>query len=325
MTEGEPVAPLPSGKIIRPMPRPRATAPAAAAALALLLAAAALPAQPQQAQPQPTQPEPIQPPPLGSTTAPDIRIGPGDLLTIEIFGFDELSRKVRIMRDGTATLPLLGAIDLSDLTLRGAERKIEDILVERQLVTDPQVTIYMEEVVSRAITIQGGVAAPGIYPLHGRRTLLEMIGQAGGLSTGQSDPGDIVVLRATEEGVRQRIDIDTTKLVTLSDLTLNIELEPGDIVMVPQARRGHVYLSGEVASPGEVPFVLSEGITLFQAITAAGGPTERAKLGAVFINRRNPDGTIERIKVDLKKIRKGKIPDVPLQPDDIVVVKQSTF
>lgn len=260
-----------------------------------------------------------------STTAPDIRIGPGDLLTIEIFGFDELSRKVRIMRDGTATLPLLGSIDLADLTLRGAERKIEQILVDRQLVTDPQVTIYMEEVVSRAITIQGGVGAPGIYPLHGRRTLLEMLGQAGGLSTGQSDPGDIVILRASGDGVRERIDIDTSRLVTLADLSLNIELEPGDIVMVPQARRARVYVSGEVGSPGEVTFSLSDGITLFEAITAAGGPTDRAKLGKVFINRRQADGTIERIKVDLKKIQKGKIPDVELQPDDIVVVKESAF
>ena len=265
------------------------------------------------------------PAPLDGDPSGDLIIGPGDLLSIEIFGFDELSRKVRVMRDGTVTLPLMGTLSLTGLSLQVAEQRIANLLTEGQFVSDPQVAIYLEEVVSRAITVQGGVASPGIYPLRGRRTLLEMLGEAGGLVAGERAPGMIVILRDNKQGLRDRIDVDAERLMSLEDLALNIELEPGDIIMVPQPRLVRIYVAGEVASPGPVEFLISEGLTIFQAITAAGGPTDRANLSKVFVNRQLGDGTIKRCGINDKDIRKGKLEDFALEADDIVIIKQSSF
>ena len=262
-----------------------------------------------------------------TTADPDseIVIGPGDLLSVEVFDFAELSRQVRVMRDGTITLPIMGTVPISGLSLRMAEQRIAGLLIERRLVNDPLVAIYLEEVVSRAITVQGGVGSPGIYPLRGRRTLLEILGEAGGLVAGERAPGTIVVLRDNPEGVRDRIDIDGARLMSLEDLSLNIELLPGDIVMVPQPRRVRVYLSGEISGSGTIEFLTSEGLTLFKAITAAGGATDRANLKKVFVNRTLEDGTIKRFVVNVKKISKGKAEDFPLQAEDVVIIKRSNF
>ena len=72
-------------------------------------------------------------------------------------------------------------------------------------------------------------------------------------------------------------------------------------------------------------YLSSEGITVLQAITAAGGPTERGNLGNVTILRRLADGSETRTVVNVKKIRKGKQQDVPLERNDTVIVGEWFF
>ena len=109
------------------------------------------------------------------------------------------------------------------------------------------------------------------------------------------------------------------------DLSLNIVLTPGDIVTIPHAKTFRVYVTGAVESPGAVDYLSSEGISVLQAVTSAGGLTERAKPGRVFIVRRQSDGSQERIRVDLKKIQKGTAQDLLLQRNDTVVVGEWFF
>lgn len=90
---------------------------------------------------------------------------------------------------------------------------------------------------------------------------------------------------------------------------------------MPHAQTEVVYVNGAVNKSGPVSFSSGDGMTVLQAITAAGGATVRARLGRVFVLRRGPEGE-ERIAVDAKKILKGKAPDVPLQPSDVVVVDE---
>ncbi len=91
-------------------------------------------------------------------------------------------------------------------------------------------------------------------------------------------------------------------------------------MVVPVARALRVYVTGAVRNPGAVDYSSSEGITVLQAITAAGGPTERANLKKVTIKRRNSDGTEEVIPINAKRIQNGKDPDQPLERNDTVVV-----
>ena len=247
-----------------------------------------------------------------------LTIGPGDVLEISVHGVDELSKKVRVLSDGTITMPLVGNIRIQGLTVREAEGMIARILTDKQLVNDPQISIFVSESVSGAVTVQGAVLKPGVYELFGQSTLLEVLGRAGGLSKERG--ADILVLRRDEAGDQQSIPVDAGRLVEEGDVSLNIKLEPGDIVMVPVARKLTVYVTGAVTRPGKVEYSSSEGITVLQAITAAGGPTERANLKKVTIKRRLSDGTEEAIPVNVKKIQNGKDSDQTLRRNDTVVV-----
>ncbi len=252
----------------------------------------------------------------------DYRIGTSDLLNVEVFGVEELQRKVRVLRDGHVTLPLLGPVAIAGLSLEEAEAKISGLLAEAELVVDPHVTIFVEEYRSRGVSVQGAVQRPGVYQVLGSETLLGILGQAGGLSgsDGERPSGEIYVVRIEPTGEPVKLSVDADALFSLGDPTLNIPLQPGDAVVVPFAQKHRVYVSGAVNNPGAVEFLSSDGITVLQAITSAGGPAERAKLGSVVIKRRLDDGSEEHIELNLKRIRRGKDPDVPLQKNDTVVV-----
>jgi polysaccharide export outer membrane protein len=275
------------------------------------------PAPAAQAEPSPPPPRPDA---LGETNS---HIGPGDVLEITVFGLPELDRKVRVAKDGTISLPLLGNFAIAGSTVLEAERVVAGMLAGRRLVNDPQVSIFVEEIVSRTVSVQGAVAKPGSYPMKGRSTLLDLLGAAGGLDEKYGD--QIVVLRTDEAGTATKIEIDSERLITHGDAELNLVLEPGDIVMVPQAREFRVYVTGAVVRPGPVEYLSSEGITVLQAITAAGGPTERANFGNVSISRRLADGSQKRVKVNAKKIQRGKTADLPLERNDTVVVGEWFF
>jgi polysaccharide export outer membrane protein len=254
--------------------------------------------------------------------AGEYRIGPGDVLEVSVFGLDTLDRTVRVLRDGSISLPLLGALKVAGMSLQEAERLLERLLLERKLVNDPQVSFFVKEYVSRGVSVQGAVERPGVYQMIQQRTLLEILGEAGGLSGRDSERAgqQIFVIRETEDGEQTRIEIDSEKLVNQGRAELNIPLLPGDVVLVPFAQKHRVYVSGAVQRPGPVEYLSSEGITVLQAITAAGGPTERGNLSRVRILRQLADGSETQIVVNVKRIRNGKESDQQLMRNDTVVV-----
>ena len=249
-----------------------------------------------------------------------LTIGPGDVLQISVLGVPELKNKVRVFEDGTISLPLLGELSLAGFTVREAESEIARILSSKGLVNDPQVSIFVASSVKGGVTVQGAVKKPGVYDLFGQKTLLEILGRAGGLNRERG--AEILILRDTGSESQQSIQIDASRLVEEGDISLNIELEPGDIVMVPVSRTLRVYVTGAVKRPGAVNYSSSEGITILQAITSAGGPTERANLKKVTLRRRLVDGTEESLRINVKKIQSGKEPDIPLERNDTVVVAE---
>jgi len=247
-----------------------------------------------------------------------LTIGSGDILEVDVLGVDELSRRVRVLSDGTITLPPLGNFNIAGLSVRQAESAIAQLLANHQLVNDPQVSIFVSESVGGGVSVQGAVTQPGVYQLFGRNTLIEVVGQAGGLT--RDAGGRILVLRETSDGEQETIDVDVDRLVEEGDASVNVTLFPGDIVVVPRGRQLKVYVTGAVRRPGAVEYSSTEGITVLQAITAAGGPTERANLKKVTVRRRLSDGSEESIRLNVKKIQSGKESDLPLERNDTVVV-----
>ena len=119
-------------------------------------------------------------------------------------------------------MPLLGQVTIGGLTPKQAEEAIADLLRARKLVLEPQVSVFVEEYQSRMVTIQGAVAAPGAYRMLGQKTLLDMIGEAGGLNDRAGKK--IFVQRPFGMSGPDRIEIDTEALVFEGNLLANVLL-----------------------------------------------------------------------------------------------------
>lgn len=237
------------------------------------------------------------------------RVGPADTLAIQVYDEEDLSGPFVVEEDGSIDVPLLGKVAVEGMTPTQIDDTLTSQLAARFLV-NPQVSVRVTEFASRPVQILGAVKKPGTYYLKGNTTLLDVLTLAEGV-TDES---------AFELRIQHKAPITTTDVVKLEPLVAtgegNLQLQPGDVIFVP--RGPLVYVSGQVDSPGTVPFL--DGLTMMQALNKAGGTTRSANLRSVFILR---DG--QRIKVNAKRILMGKAADVTLFPDDHLLVKESAF
>jgi polysaccharide export outer membrane protein len=259
---------------------------------------------------------------LDEIRSENLSVGAGDLLVIEVLGLEEFSRRVRILGDGTIKLPLIGYLEVEGLTPNQVESRVGELLEERDLVNDPLVSVFVEEYVSQGVVVMGAVNVPGTYQIVGGKTLFDVLFAAGGIKGGARD---IVVLREISEGVMDRLEVDATRLVVEGDLSADISLTAGDIVMVPEPTQLTIFVSGAVSRQGPIQYPAGQPMTVLQALSAAGGATERAKLKKVMILRNLDSGLPETIVLNMKKIAKGAEPDVVLRPNDTVVVGERFF
>ena len=144
--------------------------------------------------------EPLAVAPAPRSTIRDYRIGPEDLIEIQVFGVDQLSRAVRVNSRGQVSLPLIGALDVAGLTAQEAEAAITARLAANYL-QNPQVSLFIKEFTTQRVTIEGAVNRPGIYPLKGASTLLTSLAVAGGQAA-LSDMSEVMLFRADATGKR---------------------------------------------------------------------------------------------------------------------------
>ena len=251
-------------------------------------------------------------------------IGAEDLLDIRVVGVEALSSTVRVSETGQITLPLLGAIDAAGLTPAALELLLAGRLEERY-VNDPQVSVFVKEHGSRMVSVLGAVRDPGRYPMIGRRTLLDMVSAAGGL-TDEAGPEVVITHRAAAPGGEAPSTVvDLEALLHAGKDELNLPIAPGDLIHVPVDRPVRIYVDGAVKTPGEIETRLSRPLTLMQALAKAGGATERASLRRVEVLRRRPEGGQERFALDVRAVRKGEAADMVLMDGDVVLVPEAYF
>ena len=162
--------------------------------------------------------------------APDYGIGPDDVLSILFWRDKDLSAAdVTVRPDGKITLPLLNDVQASGRT----PEQLGDAIREaaRKYVEDPNPTVIVKEIKSRRVFITGRIEKPGPYPLNGRTTILQLIAMAGGLRE-FVDGKDISVMR-NEKDKQTVFDFNYQDVVKKRYLNQNIELKPGDVVVVP--------------------------------------------------------------------------------------------
>lgn len=283
----------------------------------LLWAALAAPALAQEGEPEPAETGAFTAGATATTatfaTAADLLtypIGARDTLAIEVYDEKASSGVFIVGDDGNVDLPLLGRVPVSGLTTAQADDLITSRLAADFMV-NPQVTVRVEAFGSKPVQVLGSVGKPGTYYLSGPTTLLDVLTMAGGVKDSAA-----VEVRVQRRNAQHAEPFVASLEALFAYGTGNTPLEPGDVVFVPPVPV--VYVSGEIAKPGTVPFL--EGLTVVQAINRAGGATDRANLRSVYVLR---DG--QRSRMNAKRVLKGVDKDVTLMPEDHVYVKESVF
>ena len=251
-----------------------------------------------------------------STANPDaaIRLGPGDLLDVSIYGVPDLSTKTRIGNNGDIYLPLVNYVHVGSLSLDAAQTAIEKQYVAGGFLVDPHVSVFIDEYASQGANVLGAVNRPGVYPVLGKQGLLDIIAAAGGLA-------DKAGMTATISHKDQPNQAVTVSLRGNSESTDDngTQILPGDTIFVHKA--DVVYIVGDVNRPSGL-MMDSGNLTVLQAIALTGGTTRTAKLNGVKIIRKGSSGMTETT-IPLKKILQAKAPDVPLQANDILFIPSS--
>lgn len=162
---------------------------------------------------------------------PDYRIGPLDQLEVSVFQVPDLSRTVRVNSSGEISLPMIGVVRAGGKTVGELETAIADKLRE-SFLQDPQVSVYIQEFASQRVTVEGSVAQPGIKPLTGKTTLLQLVAMSGGL-TRMADPSKIIIFR-TIEGERMVALFDLVDI--RSGLAEDPQIYGDDVVVIDDSR-----------------------------------------------------------------------------------------
>jgi polysaccharide biosynthesis/export protein len=305
----------------------------------VLFASFALAQQPQQ--PQPGQPTPAarqanqnQPPAElpADSIRPNYVLGPNDQFLIRAPGVEEINdRPFRIDSEGFVNLPLIGRLRAGGLSLQQLEAELVKRL--REFFVNPQVVVTMSQFRSEPVFFVGQFRTPGIYPLQGRRTLVEMLSSVGGLQpnasrhirvTRRSEYGTIPLPNAVDDPEKKisAVEISMGSLRENVNPAEDIVLQPYDVISVERAEL--VYINGEVGKVGGIELGERDSVSIAQALTMAGGFGPNANRGKVRILR--PILNTDRraaIDVDVSRVLQGKDNDVPLLPNDMLYVTRS--
>jgi protein involved in polysaccharide export with SLBB domain len=263
-------------------------------------------------------------------------LGPGDKLEIEVIGHPETRAETFVTPDGNLYFHLAPGLDVWGLTLTQARERLEGQLAN--FFTQPQVSFNLREVASKSVWLLGRLTRPGVYPLTGPTTVLEAFALAGGpaSSTSQISTEELADLRHSfVMRQAQLLPVDFERLLREGDMTQNIYLQPDDFVFVPSALSQEVYVLGAVRAARAVPY--TQRLTVVGAIAASAGAAKIDWLAMGNIGVA-PDAYLSHVAVvrgslaqpqlmviDCTAIIKGKRPDFPLEPGDIVYVPNAPY
>jgi polysaccharide export outer membrane protein len=163
----------------------------------------------------------------------DYVIQPSDLLQVQVFQEDDLTRQVRVTQGGAISLPLIGSVSLKDLTIKQAQERIHD-LYDADYLVNPQVTVSVLEYAKRNVNVIGAVNTPGAVPFPQEEglNLLDAIARAGGFNR-FADRKKIKLSRLDADGHTQTFIINADDLME-SGNTTSWPLKRDDVIFVPE-------------------------------------------------------------------------------------------
>jgi polysaccharide export outer membrane protein len=178
-------------------------------------------------------------PPAAEGRIPSYTLTTTDRLRIAVYQEDDLSSIVRIDAKGDVNLLLVGEVRIAGLTVREAQKAIEDAYRNGRFLRSPQVIITVEEYAPREVSIGGEVRNPGRYPLpiESTMTVIDLVTKAGGL-TDIAKGSAVTITHITPDGKKITTTVDVDSIIRgktqakAGDTTL--QLQPGDIIYVPE-------------------------------------------------------------------------------------------
>lgn len=232
------------------------------------------------------------------------RVGVGDVLDIRLLNSaNNSSTLFTVIPSGIVELPIAGgAIKVAGLTPEEIQTRIAAELKRRAV--EEKVSVGVRQYASHSVSVTGLVIHPGTRFLRREEVPLYVV-----LAESQlRNDGEIVVLRRGG---------NPAKTIDLRDsAALNTLIQSGDVITVTARPDEFYYIGGRINHPGQKSF--TEGITLLQALLAAGSTPRQANL--VEISREGTDGKLVTNRYSLKEIKSGNVKDPKLQPGDRIEV-----
>jgi polysaccharide export outer membrane protein len=254
-------------------------------------------------------------PAVPTATPSTYLIGPQDVLKVTVFDEPDLSQSYRVDLDGMITFPLIGRMPAGGHTLSEFQDRLRDQLANG-FIRNPQVRVEVEQYKSQSVFVLGEVRTPGRISMTGSKTLLEALAEAGSPTSAANSAITITHPRKASTGsaaVNGAASEEDKSIVDLRDLqsAQNYILHDGDIVTVPKAQS--FFIGGEVRTNGN--FIYQPDMTLAQAVTLAGGLTERGTYRGAYATRIVKG---KPVKVDLNEQDK-------IKPEDTIRIGRRIF
>lgn len=234
------------------------------------------------------------------------RVGAGDVLDIRLPQANTRSTLFTVADDGVIDLPIVGGlVSVVGLTPNDIENIISAELKRRAVDENGKVSVGVRQYLSHSITVTGLVSMPGTRFLRRERVPLYVILAESQL---RNDGARVVIIRGGNPGAAH----------DLSDpATMNLTVQSGDVITITSRPQEFYYIGGRVGLPGQKAF--QNGVTLLQAILAAGGPAKADN--KVELSREGSDGRLVTTRFTIKEIKSGAVQDPKLQAGDRIEVR----
>ncbi len=241
---------------------------------------------------------------------PILQLGPGDSISMHVYGQPDMDATQYVADDGTIRVALAGAVAVGGLSPTQASERVEHVLKNGRYLIDPHVTITLAQSRSQRISVLGEVRAPGRYTIESNTSVFDVLALAGGGTENGAET--VYVLRPGPNGAVTRYAVNLQTLAGGEGAAAAPALRAGDSLYVPRAERFYIY--GEVQQPNM--YRLEPGMTVVQAIARAGGVTTRGSEKRVEIRRRDANGAAVVTRA---------IPADQVNADDVIRVKERLF
>jgi polysaccharide export outer membrane protein len=258
--------------------------------------------------------------PMGPASSAGLGFGPirpGDIVEVQVFDAPEYSISMPVSPAGEIAIPYAGLFHIEGMTSIDAAKAITQLFVEQQILRDPRVIVTTQQF-GYSVTVMGEVRSPGIYPLAGRKRLVDMLTEAGGVTDRAGHVIEIFAAGSMKDP--QTVLWDPT---LRENDNAELQLKTGETVLV--SRCGVVYVGGNVGRPGAYPLCDSNHTTLSEVIALAQGARPSSWTQRTLLLRTSGSGTRVVQTVKLDDVLRGRKMDITMQPDDILFIPPSAL